>query len=193
MPLLNDPTPDPDAQQTGEWSESDGLRAAVRRGLVWAAFLAIPTGILAGAAPFFAIGCFVRGAVAFAVGWILFSVVHRAAGFAGVRCTLLACGLALVVMLSNHIVFAVVGTPAMQHAPDGGDYEMVLAFPGQFVLRAPGVLTTEAPRLSGLYWFSAYVVALTNLASFAGIGIVAALRHSGRMDFDSFADILGQR
>ncbi len=95
-----------DEEAVGDWTPERGIRRALAWGvlaaLVCGAVLNVPVFGLPPATlqwPF-------RLAFAFAVTWVLFRVVHRAAGMAGTFCTTLVVVLSLLVMLSQYVVLA---------------------------------------------------------------------------------------
>ena len=91
------------------WTPQQGLR----RALLWGSAAALGIGLVSGVVAWFAsritLHWLLRGAIAYGVGWLLFRVVHWAAGMAGGLCTGLVVVLAVLVMLSHHVVWTVHG------------------------------------------------------------------------------------
>ena len=160
MKTLNDPVPG--YEEDDDWTPKGGLRRAIWRGTIVAVILA---GLLAPAAyyvPQLLLGGILRAALGFAVAWILFGVVQRAAGMVGGRCSALSIALAVGVLLSNHIVFAIHGVPTNQ----GG------------------------PLLGWWFWFDPRVLGLYNGIALIGVAGCACLRHSGGADAGTLVEIL---
>ena len=85
------------------------------RGAIWTLAAAIIVGVASVAvawyAPHLALQFVLRTAMAFGVAIILFSVMHRASGMAGIACSTIVIILAVLTMLSHHVVFALHGIP----------------------------------------------------------------------------------
>jgi len=160
MKTLNDPVPI--EENDDDWSPGKGLARAGIRGTVTAAILAGALLPVAYYAPYVVLGALSQAAVGFAVAWILFSVVHRAAGMVGGRCSVLAITLTVVVLLSNHLIFAIHGVPTRQ-----------------------GLLL-----IGWLYWFDPLVLCVSNVWAVIGIAFCTSLRHSGGADASDLAGML---
>ena len=103
----------------------------------------------------------------FGVAWVLLRVVQRAAGMCGPACTAVGLGLAFVAFLSNHVVWSIVGTPALP-AQDSW-----LIFPAALATK---VIPEVDGRMVGWQWLHPYVLATVNIGPFlAGGGLAAAL------------------
>ena len=83
-------------------------------GLVVAIVLTLILAPIARYAPFLLTSALLRVAFAFLITWLLFSVVHEAAGMAGPLTTAIVICLSLVVMLSHHVVWAIWGVPGVE-------------------------------------------------------------------------------
>jgi hypothetical protein len=93
----------------------------VLRGLVWGTVAAVILGVIADLlaryVPHMVLDWKLRGPEALATVWILYMVVHHAAGMASLPCTLIVAGLTLLIALSQHVVFAFHAVPT--YAPKG--------------------------------------------------------------------------
>ena len=164
MKTLNDPVPIDD-KNWDEWTPHKGLIRAAIWGAVTALAIALVLGCVAYYAPHMLLRYTLRAAVAFGVAWILFSVVHHSAGMIGTRCTALVLALTLLVLLSNHMVFAI-----------------------------NGVLTHKGVMLIGWsYWFAPAVIGVTNLSACIGAVGCAVLCHTGAADAGTLIDILNSK
>jgi hypothetical protein len=113
MKTLNDPIRMSDETEDRPWSPRLGLiRAAV-----WGAVAAVVLGLLltplAVYAPTFLLHWLVRMVLGFGITWVMFGVVQQAAGMVGARCTALALGYAALVLVSQHVVFAICGVQTL--------------------------------------------------------------------------------
>lgn len=143
-----------------EWTPARGLLRALAWGILVAVLLAILLSIVAWYAPTLLVNWLLRAFIALLVTWVLFSVIHGAAGMVGWPCTWMAIGLALLVMLSNHLVFAWNGVP------------------------------TTKGTLAGPLWLDPTVMLIQNLSTLIGVVGCAALRHSGGADWQTLRDLL---
>ena len=115
----------------------------VLRGLMWgwvaAVILAIPANILAWYAPGFATNLWVRNGAVVVTMWLLFGVVHGAAGMAGWACTAIVIVLTLLVAGSQHVAFALHGGPFKLGTADGWEWCSLPALVGVNVWVLPGI------------------------------------------------------
>lgn len=143
-----------------EWTPARGLLRALAWGVLVAVLVAILLSMIAWYAPTLLVNWLLRAFIALLVAWVLFSVIHGAAGMVGWPCTLMVIVLALLVMLSNHVVFAWNGVP------------------------------TTKGTLAGPLWLDPTVLLIQNLSTLIGVGGCAALRHSGGADWKTLRDLL---
>lgn len=99
-----------------EWTPRQGLRRALVWGLLTAGVIAGLTDLVAWYSPITMQHLLLRTALAFVGSWVLFAVVHRAAGMVGGACSALVLVLMGLVLVSHHAVFAIHGVPTR----DGG-------------------------------------------------------------------------
>ena len=111
MPLLNEPLGYDETASDDDWSPLRGLMRGLRLGLIVAAVCAVVLIPLAVYVPYMIIIWWLRVPLAFGLAWVLFKAVQRGAGMVGWPCALIALGLTAIVLCSNHIVFAIAGTP----------------------------------------------------------------------------------
>ena len=158
------------ARRDDEWTPAAGLWRGTQRGLVAAVLLALLLIPLAGYLPLMLIIVWLRAPLAFALGWLLCGVVQRAAGMGAGRWILLGLGLAVLVLASNHVVFALHGVPACE----GGYW---WAFPANIL---EGIFPSRGDVLMGWTWFHPYVLLALNAAPLAiGGAFCAALSARG--------------
>jgi hypothetical protein len=160
MPALNKPTGWKPEEPSHEWSPAQGLGRAAAAGLITAIVLVMFTGLVAALAPLIVLNGYVRAAGAFLITLILLARVQRVAGMAGWPCTALAVGLALLVLLSHHVCFALFG-----------------------VQLRDGVLR-------GAVWLSPATLLVANYLALVGVGFGAVLGHRGHALLDAVVDIL---
>jgi hypothetical protein len=91
---------------TDDWTPERGLARGAKWGLVAAGVLMVAADLLARYAPFMVLDWKLRGAWALAGVWVLYMVVHHAAGMASLHCSILVAVLTLVIALSQHVVWA---------------------------------------------------------------------------------------
>ena len=165
MSLQNEPLGyDPNVRD--DWTPAAGLRNAALRGVLVAGVLASVFAVLAATLPVVLLITALRTAFVFGVAWVLLRCVQRFAGMCGPACTALGLVLTFAVFLSNHLVWSIVGTPALP-AQDSW-----LIFPAALVTE---VIPTVDHRLSGWRWLHPYVLAVVNIGPFmAGGGLAAA-------------------
>jgi hypothetical protein len=168
MKTLNDPTGS-DSSPEEEWTPETGLRRAIQSGIVAAMVLSAVLAPIAYAVPMLLIPWYLRGVWAFGVAWILFGVVQRAAGMVGRQVRAIAIALTLVVLLSNHLIFALYGVPA-------GMPRSSWLFPAVLV---EDFVPVYQGVMRGFAWFHPAVLALLNAAPLVGIGFATAFRHDG--------------
>ena len=166
MPL-NDPVGY--EQSTGdEWTPERGLR----RGAAWGASAALTLGVLLGLLavwlPLVLIPTALRLPLTLALTWLIMRVVQRGAGMVGRRCTIIAVSLVLAILLSHHVIFALVGVPMTAFT-----LESWWLFPMTLVEQVFGV---QSGRLAGWRWFHPYVLlALNTVPLVIGAGLGAAM------------------
>lgn len=159
MRTLNDPV-EYDNGPHADWTPTRGLV----RGVIWGSVAALVITVLSAPIAIFAPHVLIiwlpRTAIAFAVAWILFGVVQRAAGMVGVPITAMVIGLTLLVLASHHFMFAVYGVP------------------------------TTRGLSTGWEWVGPVTLLFVNIGPLVGIAACTALRHSGGADSSVLADIL---
>ena len=132
--------------------------------MLWGGLAALLCALLAGVGAWYiprvCLHWLLRCACAFGVAWVLFQVVHSAAGMTGWFCSVLVIALALLVMFSQHLVFAVHG------------------------------LWTVGGLQGGWSWCHPAAILACNMTAFVGIGLCAALCHEGSADGGVLANIL---
>ena len=165
MRTLNDPPGDEDVR-ADDWTPAIGLRRGVVYGLIAAVVLALLLEPLAHHLPYMVLILWLRGPLAFGLAWILFQVVHRAAGMEDPRCSALVLGLTTLVLLSHHLVFAVEGVP---YSPEDVDWWGIpISIIAQIVPNQGGVLI-------GWQWCHPYaLLALNVFPLLVGGGICVA-------------------
>ncbi|MCP3903529.1 MAG: hypothetical protein GY715_07815 [Planctomycetes bacterium] len=135
-----------------DWTPLRGLvRAAIAGSLAAFVLSAISFCVIA-VAPTLFFYAILRVTIALIVTWILFGVVHNAAGMVGAACSVLAVILVTTVMLSHHAAWSVFG------APLSGEPELVRGW---------------------AFWFSPGVLIGANLFAAIGVGFGTVLCHSG--------------
>lgn len=163
MPITNKPS-DADDFDDVPWSPAIGLRNAAVRGGVVAAILTVLLIPVSMYLPYMTIPWLLRAPVTVGVAWLMFKVVQDAAGMAGGPCTVLALALTFVVMLSQHLVFAVHGVLELSSME-------WWAFPA-------GLLPKQIPDQNGLLigpqWLHWYVLVAVNVPPLAVAGCIAA-------------------
>ena len=93
------------------WTPRRGIVRALVLGFATAVFLSMLLAPIAVFAPAILINGVLRAVVSFVVGWLLFVAVHSAGGMTGGLLTSVAVFYAALVMLSNHVAWAVFGAP----------------------------------------------------------------------------------
>ena len=93
------------------WTPRRGIVRAAVLGFVVAVALAILLTPVAVLAPALLLNAIFRALVTFGIGWMLCGAVHSAAGMTGGLVTFLGVFYAALVMLSNHVVWALFGVP----------------------------------------------------------------------------------
>jgi len=101
------------------WTPGKGILYGLAAGVVAAAILGVGENILAWYAPGFAVNILVRNCAAVLTVWLLFNVVHGAAGMAGWACTAIVVVLTFLVAGAQHIAFALHGGPVRLGTVDG--------------------------------------------------------------------------
>jgi hypothetical protein len=162
MKTLNDPVPMDDAGDPN-WSPRTGLVRAAGRGAVVSLVLAVLSVPLAWYFPGFLLNLWVRMVLAFGLAWVMFGVVQRAAGMVGAPCTALAVIFTIVVLVSQHVVFALHGVPTLHGT------------------------------LIGWQWLTLTALGTCNFSATIGIWACGLLCHSGAGDFDLLAWIMNLR
>src|SRR5262245_51853311 len=141
------PEHDSQLDQQDDWTPAKGIVRGLIAGVVCATVLAAILAPVAWYFPSVTTDMLLRAAFAFGVAWILFGAVHRAAGMVGWPCTWMVVVLTLLVMLSNHVVFAVHGVP----------------------------LRDGTLQIGGM-WFHPLILLTMNLGTLIGLGFCAWLR-----------------
>ncbi len=130
---------DRDSATGDEWTPWRGILRGLWWGGVAALLLGVAVNLLAWYAPLFALNFWVRnGMVVFAV-WLLFSVVHGAAGMAGAMCTTIVIVLTLLVAGSQHVAFALHGASIRMGNTTGWDWCSLPVLAGVNVWIIPGI------------------------------------------------------
>jgi hypothetical protein len=109
MALYEDPVSHED------WTPAQGVVRGLVSGTVAAVILAAIADLLAWFAPPMVLEFWMRAPEALFTVWILFVVVHRAAGMASWHCTAIVIVLTLFIILSQHVVFSIHGV--LTYAP----------------------------------------------------------------------------
>ena len=112
-----------------DWTPWQGVRRGVIWGSVTAAILAAVADVLAWHAPPMVLRFWMRAPEGLFTVWILFLVVHRAAGMASLPCTIIVVVLTLLIAFSQHVVFAAHGV--LTYAPKGRGWfsaEMLIGY-----------------------------------------------------------------
>jgi hypothetical protein len=147
-----------------EWTWIKGLGRALQWTIVATTILAAIMGVMAAYLPHFVLNFWLRWVIAFFVGWILFAVVHRAAGMAGGVCTAIVLVAAAAVFMTQHFVFA-----------------------------ECGVTLTSGKIVSGEVWLEPATIASVNVSTFLGLVIATMLCHDGAGIWQTVAGILSGR
>lgn len=157
------PHPKSTSNDTHRWTPTTGLRrATVWGGLAtcaWIAILAVPAWYV----PTVLMDWLIRLALAFAITWSLFGVVHRAAGMAGTSCTAIVVACTAIVLFSQHLVFAMHG------------------------------VTTQQGEVSGWAWCTPETLLLINGIPVIGVAFAVILCHEGGAVLRTVVDILSMR
>lgn len=146
------------------WSVGKGIFRGAIAGILTAIILAGLLAVLAWYLPLLAINVWLRTAIGFGVAWILLGRIQHSAGMVGRACTAIAITLALLTLLSNHVVFAIHGVP-----------------------------TRDGQDLIGMGWLNPLVVLMANWSAMIGVAGCAWLRHDGGADGQTLIDILTMR
>ncbi len=167
MPL-NDPVGYQQSATDDEWTPEKGFL----RGATWGATAALAVGVLLGLLAFWRplvlIPTALRMPLALALTWLLMRIVQRGAGMVGRRCTLIAVSLVLAILLSHHVIFALVGVPMTAFT-----LESWWLFPMMLVEQ---VFAIQSGRLAGWQWFHPYVLlALNALPLVIGAGLAVMM------------------
>jgi hypothetical protein len=165
MVALNTPTGGVDGRpedKQDDWSPAIGMRRAVLRACVVALIIGASLFPVDVYLPAVLLNFWIRLAVSFGTAWILFRVVQGAAGMVGWPCTALAVGLSLLVLLSNHVAFAVFGVP------------------------------TRAGVVYGWTWLHPATLLGCNVSSLIGVTFCAVMCHSGAAIGGTIVDLLMQ-
>jgi hypothetical protein len=157
--VLNEPTGWQPAEPQPEWAPERGLRRGAIAGAALALLLIAVLVPIAMWVPYLLFGL-LRIVVGFGITWALAAAVQRSAGMVGWPCTGIAVGLALVVLVSNHVVFALCGVP------------------------------TRSGYVAGWEWLSPATLFVMNGPALVGVGFAAALCHSGSDILSTVIDIV---
>lgn len=154
---LNQPTGG--MEPAPEWSPGRGLMKCalatgvatiVLAGLLWP---------LAWYFPFLIAQWGLRAFLGLLLGWILFAIAQRAAGFAGWPVTAMVVAGALAVLFSHHVAYAVHGVP------------------------------TRNGVIRGAIWLDPTTLLLTNLTALIGVTFSVILCHRGGADLETLVGI----
>ncbi len=149
-----------------KWTPEIGLRKALIAGCITALILSITLIVIALlTSPVMIFSFTLRIVAAFVITWILFAIIHRAAGMTSPRLTALAVTLALLVMLSNHLI---------------------MAFPN-FDPNAKEPITESA---NTAFWLSISFLFYVNIPAFLGIGFCTAFSYNGVPGLDATIQFL---
>jgi hypothetical protein len=106
---LNDLPPEEQLEPEPEWTPAQGLR----RGVCWAAIMIVILGIatwpVVALAPIVLLQALLRATAAFLAYWLIYSVLERKTGQAGLVTTLLTLGATFGWLGSHHVALAVQG------------------------------------------------------------------------------------
>ncbi|MCP4250540.1 MAG: hypothetical protein GY778_26145 [bacterium] len=147
-----------------DWTPARGLARAAIRGMIVAIVLAAVTGLVAYCLPFLVFNFWLRAALGFVLALIMFATVQNAAGMVGPRCTALAVGLTLLVLLSHHGVAAV-----------------------------HGMGTTNEVLIGWGFWLDPVVLGSYNISALIGVVFCAVLSHSAGASLDTLTDIVSMK
>lgn len=136
-------------EERADWTPARGLLKGIVAGLVTAAILGVAADLFAWYAPLLALNIWLRGGASLLTMWLLFLVVHRAAGMTGPPCTAVVVVLVLLLAFSQHIVFALHG------------------------------VESRMGRTAGWEWCSLTVLAVANVSTAGGIIFGVLLWHDG--------------
>ncbi|CAG1005628.1 hypothetical protein PHYC_03248 [Phycisphaerales bacterium] len=155
-----------------EWTPLRGMIKATVYGIVAAALLAAANiGASKATGGTYSQSMILFMAGAFLTTWILFSVVHWAAGMVGAACTTLVCVLAMLVFVVMQLHLAMDLGPIAGGAPVRGGEDI-----GQ--------------TLTGFHvWFSPYVLLVMVGSKTIMMGVCAWIRHDGSVDFTMLVEI----
>jgi hypothetical protein len=162
MSTLNEPTDWKPEPAEPDWTPASGLLRGAVYGLIVALGIAVLLVPVAKWAPTLLLNAYLRVALGFAVTGSLAAAVQRGAGMVGWPCTGLAVGLAVLVLVTNHVVFAICGVP------------------------------TRSGLVVGWAWLDPGVLFGMNLLALVGVGSAGALCHRGSDIVDTVVDILMQ-
>ncbi len=155
----------PAASHASHWTPARGLCRAIVWGGLFALALAVLLTPAAVLAPMVVGSAVLRFFITVAVAWAMFGIVQSAAGMTGGLVTWLAATLTLLVMISNHIGWAIWGMP-----------------------------TSDADVLIGWsYWFDPMVIAIGNMMVTAALVVVSPLFHDGAPGGEFFGEVASQR
>ncbi len=154
MGTLNEPMGYEEARREVAWTPLRGLVRGALHGLVAAVVFGALLALLAAYVPYMIIPWWLRVPLAFGVACLLFKVVQRGAGMGGWPCTVLALALTGLVLVSNHVVFALQGVPD----PSGVDPWWVV--PAAMIEH---VVSKQGGVLIGWRWCHPYALLTLNL------------------------------
>lgn len=102
---------------TDDWTPLRGTLHGLKWGAVAAAILMVLADLMARYVPQMVLDWKLRGPEALFTVWVLYMVVHHAAGMASLPCSIIVAVLTLAIALSQHVVFAFHAVPT--YAPKG--------------------------------------------------------------------------
>jgi hypothetical protein len=167
--MLNEPV-GYDERPRDDWTPQRGSRRGLTHGLVWAGGLIVAQAPLVASWPYLVLPWLPRVIVAFLLTWGLTAVVLSAAGMGSKVLLRAGVGLAALVLVAQHFVFAVQGVPATGGAM--GLYTWPLAYI-EHVIDPSGGETS----IAGWRWFHPYALLMANGPPLVVGGWVAMLLH----------------
>ncbi len=154
------------SQPATEWTPGRGLQRGLTVGLLVAALAALALAALAAVLPILALAVVLRTALGVSLAWLLCVVVERAAGMEGWSIRSVAVALTVLVLCSQHLVFARVGVTAPP-----------VNFPGPFGVLLlerllQGLVPVQNGVLIGWQWLDPRVLLIVNAVPVLG-GVLA--------------------
>lgn len=166
-----------DEREEDDWTPARGYCDGLVRGVAGAIVLALGLWPLAACLPYMVLIWWLRSALVFGLTYVMLCIVQRGAGMIGNGVSAIAVGLATLVLLSHHIIFAHYGVlePFDIGGVSGGGYG-VMVFPAQLLCK---IIGTQNDLMIGWRWFHPCVLMAANAGPVLGIIFALLLRHRG--------------